>query len=320
MSEIARLYRYRSLLSGRGAVSTAKLMAELEISHATFKRDIAKLRDQLHVPIVFDRDFGGYRLEQGHTDSELPGLWFSQDEILALLTIQNMLSQLEPGLLGPKLKPLQQRLAGMLEKQGLSEADMARHIRLLYAGKRKVPLKSFQAVAAGTLARKQLLITHLNRQSGSKLVRTVSPQQLVHYRDNWYLDGWCHLRNDLRSFAVDAIEHCDIQAEPAHIVEPEHLRRVMQSSYGIFSGAPKAWAELKFTPERARWVSGEQWHPDQRSHESVDGSFVLEVPYSDERELLGDILRFGADVEVLGPPDLRARVRKALHDAAGRYI
>ena len=190
MSEIARLYRYRSLLSGRGAVSTAKLMAELEISHATFKRDIAKLRDQLHVPIVFDRDFGGYRLEQGHTDSELPGLWFSQDELLALLTIQNMLSQLEPGLLGPKLKPLQQRLAGMLEKQGLSEADMARHIRLLYAGKRKVTLKSFQAMAAGTLARKQLSITHLNRQSGCNVLRTVSPPQSVHFRVNWYLDGW----------------------------------------------------------------------------------------------------------------------------------
>lgn len=320
MSEIARLYRYRSLQSGRGAVSTVKLMTELEISHAAFKRDIAKLRDQLLVPIVFDRDFGGYRLEQGHTESELPGLWISQDELLALLTVQKMLTQLEPGLLGPKLKPLQQRLAGMQQKQGLSEAEMARHFWLLYAGKRKVPLKSFQAIAAGTLARKQLSITHQIRQSSSKVFSTVSPQQFVHYRNNWYLDGWCHLRNDLRSFAVDAIERSDIQAEPAHIVEPEHLRRVIQSSYGIFSGAPKAWAELKFTPERALWVSGEQWHPDQRSHETVDGSSVVEVPYSDERELLGDILRFGADVEVLNSPDLRAKVRKALHEAAGRYI
>jgi predicted DNA-binding transcriptional regulator YafY len=205
MSEVARLYRYKSLLSGRGALSTASLMAELEISHATFKRDIAKLRDQLHVPVVFDRDLGGYRLEQGHTDSELPGLWFSQDELLALLTIQQMLSQLEPGLLGPKLKPLQQRLAGMLKKQGLSEEDVTRRIRLLHAGKRKVLLKSFQSVAAGTLARKQLRLTHLNRQNGNTLERIVSPQQLVYYRDNWYLDGFCHLRNDLRSFSIDAI-------------------------------------------------------------------------------------------------------------------
>ena len=94
MSEVARLYRYKSLLVNRRAVSAADLMAALEISPATFKRDLAKLRDQLRVPIVFDRDLGGYRLEQGHTDSELQGLWFSPQEVLALLTIEQMLTQL----------------------------------------------------------------------------------------------------------------------------------------------------------------------------------------------------------------------------------
>ena len=81
MSELTRLYKYRSLLVSRRVVSAAKLIQELEISPATFKRDLAKLRDQLHIPIVFDRDAGGYRLAQGHTESELPGLWFSQDEL-----------------------------------------------------------------------------------------------------------------------------------------------------------------------------------------------------------------------------------------------
>jgi predicted DNA-binding transcriptional regulator YafY len=94
----------------------------------------------------------------------------------------------------------------------------------------------------------------------------------------------------------------------------------MQSSYGIFSGTPKAWAELRFTAQRSRLVAVERWHPDQRSHHDASGRFVLEVPYSDDRELLGDILRFGPDVEVLGPPDLRSRVRKALHEAAGHYV
>ena len=87
MSEVVRLYRYKSLLSGRRAVSAEVLMASFEISRATFKRDMAKLRDQLHVPIEFNRESGGYQMEPGHTDSELPGLWFSQQEILALVTI-----------------------------------------------------------------------------------------------------------------------------------------------------------------------------------------------------------------------------------------
>ena len=50
-----------------------------------------------------------------------------------------------------------------------------------------------------------------------------------------------------------------------------------------------------------------------------DGSYVLELPYSDERELVGDILRHGADCEVLHPPELRHKVAEALRQAAWRY-
>jgi predicted DNA-binding transcriptional regulator YafY len=93
-------------------------MAELEISHATFKRDIAKLRDQLHVPSSLTGIYGGYRLEQGHTDSELPGLWFSQDELACAADHSKHAQPVGARAFGPKLKPLQQRLAGMLEEAG----------------------------------------------------------------------------------------------------------------------------------------------------------------------------------------------------------
>ena len=86
MSEIVRLYRYRSLLGSMRAVTADQLMDVLEISSATLKRDIAKLRDQLHVPIEFDRELGGYKLDPKRVEDELPGLWFSQGEILALVT------------------------------------------------------------------------------------------------------------------------------------------------------------------------------------------------------------------------------------------
>lgn len=187
MSEVVRLYQYKGLLSGRRAMSAEQIMAKLEISRATFKRDLAKLRDQLHVPIEFDRDRGGYYLGGGHTDSELPGMWFNQQEILALVTMQHLLSQLEPGLLGPKLKPLQERLGQLMEKHGLNSQDVAKRVRIVHAGKRLVAPQSFEAVATATMARKRLKINHMNRQTGKTLEREISPQRLVHYRDNWYV-------------------------------------------------------------------------------------------------------------------------------------
>ena len=320
MSEVVRLYQYKSLLVGRRAMSAEDLMARLEISRATLKRDIAKLRDQLHVPIEFDRDAGGYTLSQGHTDSELPGLWFNQEELLALVTIQQLLEQLEPGLLGPKLKPLKERLGQLMTKHGLSSQDVARRIRILNVGKRTVTTQSFEVVAAATMVRKRLCISHFSRQNGKTTEREVSPQRLVHYRDNWYLDAWCHLRDDLRSFSIDAITQIKVLGTPVREVLDADINAAVDAGYGIFGGAPKGWATLKFTPERARWVAGELWHPQQRGSTQADGSYVLEIPYSDERELMGDMLRFGADVEVMAPPDLRSRIKRALHEAVGRYV
>ena len=275
MSEIVRLYSYKDLFAGRRAVGRAEIMAKLEISEATFKRDIAKLRDQLHMPIAFDRDLGGYTMAPGHDDTELPGLWFNQEELLSLVTIQQLLEQLEPGLLGPKLKPLHTRLVQLMEKHGLASQDVARRIRILNVGKRVVAAKSFEVVAAATMVRNRLRISHFSRQNGKTTEREVSPQRLVHYRDNWYLDAWCHLREDVRSFCIDAITQIKVVDRPAMDVLDADINAAVDAGYGIFAGAPKGWATIKFTPERARWVAGEIWHPHQRSSTQADGSYVL---------------------------------------------
>ena len=320
MSDSARLYAYKALFDSRRLVTKGDLMNVTHVSLATFKRDIAKLRDQLGMPIVFDKDRGGYYLDRKNLGTEIPGLWFSPEELVALLTIQRLIEQLEPGLVGLKLKPLQKKLMDLLQAKGLGEAEVANRVRMTFAGKRTLELKAFEVVALATITRKQLKVTHLNRERGERVERVISPQALVHYRDNWYLDAWCHLRKAIRSFGMDAMEDAELLNEPACDVDTDDMRKVTQSSYGIFAGQPIAWAVMRFTEHRAQWVEGELWHPQQLTTREPDGSYLLKVPYSDDRELLGDILRFGADVQVLEPPELRAKVQTTLLDAVKRYI
>ena len=319
MAEIDRYYAYQSLFTSRKAVPKNEFLKKLEISSATFKRDLTMLRDRLNTPIIFDRDLGGYRLENPEAFEQLPGLWFSQEEALALMTIQSMISQLEPGLLGPKLKPLQTRLNKILETQGADANILAERIRVVHAGKRRLPLKSFELIAKATVDRKQIEIVHLNRQTGESIKRIISPQQLIHYRDNWYVDAWCHLRGGIRSFSIDAIESSMLLDKAAKDIDRDQLRKQMESGYGIFGGQAKAWAELKFTPERSRWVQHEEWHPDQKGTLHPDGSYTLEVPYSDERELLGDILRIGSDVKVIAPGSLIKQIKDASQKIHKQY-
>ena len=60
----------------------------------------------------------------------------------------------------------------------------------------------------------------------------VSPQRLVHYRENWYLDTWCHLRNGLRSFALDGVRRLELVDTPAREVSLKALDEYLLDSYG----------------------------------------------------------------------------------------
>ena len=92
----------------------------------------------------------------------------------------------------------------------------------------------------------------------------------------------------------------------------DQLKEVLESGYGIFSGKAVTWAKLRFSPERARWVANERWHSQQKGKLETDGSYMLEIPYSDDRELLMDILRHGSEVSVIGPKKLRDRIAEEL--------
>src|SRR5690606_3125412 len=115
------------------------------------------------------------------------------------------------------------------------------------------------------LRRKRLMMRYFARGNGEESEREISPQRLVHYRENWYLDAWCHLRNDLRSFAVDSIRSVELIERPARNISDAKLDATLGPGYGIFSGHKLQQAKLRFTPERARWVALEHWHPKQKS-------------------------------------------------------
>ena len=319
MSETVRLYKYRTLLSGNRCVSKERLISEVEVSEATFKRDIAKLRDQFEVPIVFDRDRGGYVIVESGEMRELPGVWFSQQELLALATIQEMIEQLEPTMLGPQLEPLGVKLNQVMKKQGIEAAEMSRRIKLLYVGKRPIDTKIFEVVSRATFERCQIEFDHFNRSTSDTIRRAVSPIEIVLYRGNWYLNAWCHLRNGLRRFSIDAIEDVTRLTAPAMDVSEEEVAAVLGLGYGIFSGNTVKTAVLQFSRDRARWVQNEVWHPDQVGTLKRDGSYRLELPYSDERELLADLMKYGHTVEVIGPASLRASIKRAFQGALGLY-
>lgn len=326
MDRTERFYKIKELLRRHKVASFATLQAALEVSRSTLKRDLSYLSTRLNNPISYRRELGGYSLEKPDDESssphELPGLWFSSTEIHALLTVQHLLSGLDTGgMLNTHIAPFMDRLNALLGHEGNADAaQLRRRVRIIGLAQRSVTPHHFERVATALAQRKRLQITYNARGTGEASTREVSPLRLVHYRGNWYLDAWCHLRKSLRNFALDAIAKAELLNRPARDISDAKLDATFGPSYGIFSGGTVRWARLRFSPERARWVAQEQWHPEQIGQQESDGSYLLRLPYSDHRELIMDVLKHGAHCEVLGPPSLRRVVGEEVKKMSEKYF
>lgn len=321
MSQTERLYKIEQLLRSRRYVPTHEFLERLEVSRSTLNRDLDVLRGSMGAPIIYDPALQGYRLGEPELEDpryELPGLWFNSREIHALLTFYHFLENLDPGLLAPHIAPLRKRIKTLLESKDQAHGQITRRVRILPQAARIVEPACFQLVAHALLERKCLHLTYHGRARDEITERTVSPQRLAHYRDNWYLDIWDHSKRALRTFSLDRIRAPRLLDQTAKDIPDERLDRHFASSYGIFAGPPKRKALLRFSPQRSRWVAEERWHPQQDGR-MEDGHYVLEIPYSDDREIVLDILRYGPDVEVLRPKSLREKVLDQLLRAASQY-
>jgi predicted DNA-binding transcriptional regulator YafY len=321
MDRTERFYKIDRLLKDSKPVSFAKLEEALGVSRATLKRDLLYMRDRFNAPIEYDRAANGYCFGKARNGPryELPGLWFSATEGYALLATLKLLGDVQPGLLEGQLASLVELLRAVVGRGDHSWAEVEKRVRIFQPERRIGDSAHFGTVAAGTLKRRRIWIRHFNRAEGNVTEREVSPQRLILYRDNWYLDTYCHLRQGLRSFAVDAIQDAELRDTVSKEISATQLDEYLSGGYGIFAGRELAWATLKFSPKAARWVASQSWHPKQRSRTEVDGSYVLEIPYADDRELLMEILKYGVDIEVVAPEALRGKVSAVLKEAAGLY-
>ncbi|NJD05025.1 MAG: WYL domain-containing protein, partial [Methylococcaceae bacterium] len=225
MKHWERIYALHKLLNTRRTpIAEKSLEAQLDCSRATVFRVMADLRDGFGAPIEYCPEQQGYRYRQEpDRPIEIPGLWFTGEELRALLVLQKLLTQSQPRLLDQVLAPLRDRLDRVLSHPQLAGDPLQQRVRILSLGSREPDSAIFERAATGLIQRTRLEIRYHGRRDGKRSDRLVSPQRLVHYRDNWYLDAWCHYRQALRCFALDRIESLTCTDHPATEVDDDQL-------------------------------------------------------------------------------------------------
>lgn len=151
--------------------------------------------------------------------------------------------------------------------------------------------------------------------------RDIAPYflEVVRMTPGLYVIGYDRLRDDVRTFKVERIEHAELLDEHYHIPEGfdpyDHLAR----AWAVMSEA-EVTIHLRFTPQVAPRIRENRWHHSQRLADNADGGCDLHLTVGGIREILSWVLSWGADVEVLAPEELRNEVINHARQMLARYV
>ncbi|SFR51598.1 YafY family protein [Thiomicrospira sp. ALE5] len=319
MDKVIRLNKLSQYLQqSSGPIGLAEIADQFDCSTRTIRRDLELLVQETGAPF-FISDNRVYRDKSHSQKVPIAGYWLTPEELQALLILSNSLNQLQAGLLAEQLAPFKTQIERRLGQQGQANPALSEKIKIIQMASGPLNQHIFTQIAQALANQKRLNITFWSRQTNEINDREISPQQLIRYRDHWFLDAFCHHRQAIRSFSLEGIKQACLLEQAALEVQPQDLSEHFETSYGIFAGQADQQAVLNFSAYQARWTQFETWHPEQQACWLNDGRYQLTIPYKHDTELIQDILKHGPEIEVIEPPELRQKVKQRLEATLKQY-
>jgi predicted DNA-binding transcriptional regulator YafY len=212
----SRVLALLELLQSRGQLPGSELARRLEVDPRTLRRYIAQLLE-LGVPVQTQRGRdGGYALAAGH---KLPPLMFSADEALALA--MGLRAARELGLHGivPAVSSSQAKLERVMPtalRRRIGDIDSVVALDLKQP-KQRAASPELLALSAAARAQQRVRLQYLDLHQAAS-TREVDVYGLAYRGGAWYAVGYCHLRQDVRSFRLDRVQA--VEALPVSFGRP----------------------------------------------------------------------------------------------------
>jgi predicted DNA-binding transcriptional regulator YafY len=287
--------------------NATSLAEQFEISTKTAQRDIDFMRDRLLCPLDYDSSQKGYYYDDD--TFSLPMVYLSSEELSALLIARKMLQDISGGSIGDEISSIVDKITNILKKHSVVEdqIDDAFSFQLIEYSPASEAV--FKAVLEGCLKKRCLSFTYYSPATEEKIERTVEPYHLFNYMGTWHTIGYCHLRNEIRDFALSRISDAKVLTESFKIPDDFEFKKYFLSTFGLYKGKSAKEVTLRFTPEKSKWIKGQIWHKDQKVNLLGDGSLEISFPVSDFSEIKREILKHGDAVRVIKPKDLRDAIK-----------
>jgi len=303
----------RKLESSRGATLNElanSLPTEYTCHPRTVRRDLEAL--ETCFPIYTER-VGGHthwRLIEGYR--HVPALAFSATELMALLLAKGLLKPLEGTHIKSSLDAVFSKAVAALPPEGLSYVRQIQGHFSVGLGPHKTYREhkdTIELLARAIAQHRTVQMRYYSASRDATSRRDVDPYHIWYALGALYLVGYCHLRCDVRLFAVDRIRSLTITNKPCQMPLGFDLEAYLKDALIAMRGEPIE-IELLFNRKTAAWAKDREWHASQQTVMLKDGRMKMRLHVADTRELVGWILNFGSGVRVLKPDSLREKIQE----------
>jgi predicted DNA-binding transcriptional regulator YafY len=242
---------------------------------------------------------------------DIPALGFSATELMALLLSRNLLKPLEGTEIQESLNSALSKASTALPPQGHEYVRAMEQMFSIGLGPHKSYKQHKQTIDLVSQAidkRKTMQMRYYSASRNSTARREVDPYHLWFAAGGLYLIAYCHLRKDVRLFAVERIRSISLTDHPYQMPLGFNVEEYVQDALSVMRGR-RIEVELLFSKTAAAWIKDKTWHPSQQTQLLRNGSLKMILKVADNDELLGWILSFGSQVRVARPEALKQRVR-----------
>ncbi len=303
----------------RGKLANCKtIAAAYEVSYKSIMRDIDYLKNQCDAPIRYDpKRYGFYFTEENY---QLPAINISESDLFAIYIARKAMEQHKNTPIYRKLLSVFSKIEESLpERISISPAWVDNRISVFSDFQTSIDPQVWDTVAEALHHFRRLQITYLKPGTKKATCREVDPYHTVSFHGEWYLIGFCHLRKEIRVFAVSRIKQAKRQNNIFTIPDDFNFESFTDSHFGIFSGSQQHDVKIHFSAAHAPYVLEREWHPSQTIKKRKDGSLILSFSTNHLFEVKRWILSWGSGVEVLAPEELRTDIHREIQKALQAY-
>ena len=307
-----RIYKIDSLIRRNKYPNCTQLSELFETSPRTILRDIELMKDSLGAPIQYSKEHNGYFYGKG--SFSLPNVKLTEGELVSIFLGEEILKKYRNTPFESNIKKAFEKIELLFqdvisvdfEDIGQAYSFDIEHTKELD----KDAAEIFKAIAKAIKTKHSIEIKYYSISKEETTKRKLDPYHLRHTMGTWYMIALCHLRNDIRTFAVSNIKEIKILDEKYVVPKGFSIEKFLADSWRIFEGGPITKVAVKFDPSVARWVSERKWHNSQKTVENKDGSVTLTFKVVGTGEIKPWIMSFGSKVRVLEPKKLKDEIRE----------